>query len=151
MAKAPRGNNTFWKTLLRMEVFWLSSILLSVALVIGYVYLRAIGSSPGQILFSLIFAFFVSTPIIIYACYGLYAGKPTFFVQIIQQDDRGEFDRSATLREILATIPLLLGAVGALYFFATGRLRYILVVLIVTVGLWQLLRFLLRSKTRRLL
>lgn len=147
MTRGQSDNEGFWKTSFRKKTFWLCVL----ALFLGtgfsaWFNLRVVGFPPESMVIGMPFAFLIGMAIVLYIFHREYSGKENHF---LPRDAQGSYDRTAALREVIATIPLLPGIVVALYFLATLQFSYVVVVLMASLGLWQLLRFLLRRKRRR--
>jgi len=97
-------------------------------------------NAPVAVVFiGMLWATLVGMSIIVYTCYQFYSGK------FVAPRDAVEA-RSIVLREIIVVTPLLLGTIVIFYFLATDRLTYITPVVVPSLVLWLLLRFLLKHK-----
>ena len=138
MANSERNIKSFLKALPRMKVFWLclAAGVLGLGLV-SWLYHLITGTSLGEILVPILFALAVSMFLLLLGSYHLYTGK------------RAQIPQSSALRiairEVIATIPLVLGVIATFYFLSASRFQYILPVLVASLGLWLLLRMFLRK------
>jgi hypothetical protein len=125
------------RALPRMRVFWLclTAGMFGLGLV-SWLYHLITGTSFNEILLPVLFALALSVFLLLLGSYHLYTGK------------RAQIPQPSALRiakrEVIATIPVVLGTIAVFYFLTTSKFEYIFVTLIASLGLWLLLRFLLQ-------
>lgn len=131
----------FVQTLLKLRLFWYGLLGLIIGLGFSaWFFLRVLNAPVAVVFIGMLWATLVGVCIIIYMCYQFYTGKLTIPRDAMEA-------RSAVVREIIVATPLVLGATGIFYLLATHRLTYITPLVVPSLILWLLLRFLLRRKT----
>ena len=145
MAKREVDIGTFLKALPRMRAFRLLLALLLLGLAFwSWFDLQLKGASPRELLIPNLFALMVALPIIIYVCYQVYIGKIPEHPPV----EHKAYYRAIAIRDSIAAIPLFLSTLAIFYFLGTSQFHYILPVLIPSIFLWFILRFLLRRNLK---
>lgn len=130
----------FLRSLPKMRVFWAGLFALAVGLGIGsWFFLRVLNASPVGVVFGIFWATLVGMSVIVYTCYQFYSGK------FVAPHDAVEA-RSNVLKEVIVATPLMLGGIAIFYFLVIDRPGNITMVVILSLGFWLLLRFLLRRQ-----
>ena len=133
----------FLKALPGMKIFRFYILIIFLGSVLGgFFFYNVLHTSFVVVIVGVLYASVITIIIGTYICFQVYSGK----IWIPADQERG---RSLSLREIVATIPLLLGAIVTLYFVATDRLKNIAPVLLFSVAIWLVLRFFIGRMTRR--
>lgn len=140
MASIQRDIKTFFRVLPKMGLFWTFLVLMIGGLALSFWFnIRFLGATWDELPFPMLVTFGIGMSIFIYLCYQVYTGK---IPQSPTEEQKPHF-RAMAVRECIATIPLLFGAIATFYLLATNQIGYISVVLMPSLAMWLLLRFLL--------
>jgi hypothetical protein len=119
----------------RVLVFWLFVGLVLVAWLIP----RVTPTSTVGLFFALTHTFFAGFGIILYLCYREFKTlKPDGLTETVRKD---QF--RSVMRELILSIPLLIGGIANIFFIIHRRFDYVLIVSVVCLPLWICLRYLL--------
>jgi hypothetical protein len=133
----------FWLFLRILPSMLLFQILV-VATLIGilfgsWFYGKFVSASPEGSFSGVLYTVTVSALIIVYGCYRAYSAKggiPSDYEAAV----------SSLKRELLVVLPLVVGAILAMYFLANGQITRIGTVLWPAIILWLILRLIFRKK-----
>ena len=134
----------FVQTLLKLRLFRYGLLGLIIGLGFSaWFFLRVLNAPVAVVFIGMLWATLVGMSVIVYTCYQFYSGK------FVAPRDAVEA-RSNVLKEVIVATPLMLGGIAIFYFLVIDRPGNITMVVILSLGFWLLLRFLLRRQNLHL-
>jgi MFS family permease len=128
-----------------MNAFWILILSLMIGLVLGgWFVAHVIPNSLGALIVGLVHALIVGLVVILFLCYRAYKSE------LLEQSNQRPIPNQLTRvkHELIAAIPLFLGALAEFYFIVVGKFTHIIVIGFLSLLFWVALRIFL-SRTRR--
>jgi hypothetical protein len=149
MAESQSNNKSFWSALFRMKWVWFVIPGIIAGLVVAaYFSYKALKIPIYAVGVGVVFTLIIAFSELIRMARQEYSESSEHLAEIREESPRPR-PFSDALRLTIPTYPLIGGTIAALYFLAHMQLVLMLGVLIISLAVWQALRFLLQRGMRR--